>query len=257
MSTLLREPAERAAFDGVLRRSFPITDFEFRDDGPTGFTFEGVASVVDHPYTVRDQFGEYTETIKAGAFNKTLKDGSARVSLYVNHRHSDVPLATRGAGTLTLSADPHLRVKASLDPARPDVQILASAIRRGEMGEMSIGFQAVRANDKWSADWTEVVRREVNLREASIVEAGANDGGTSASLRAFDQFMASITDVDMTEDEIRRAVTYFTSLLPEESRTDDPDDDDADGDDAAAAAFSERDALLRERLARRLEALAS
>ena len=238
--------SDRASFDGVLRRSFPIAEFEFRDDGPTGFTFEGVASVVDHPYPVRDQFGEYTETIKAGAFNKTLKDGSARVSLYVNHRHSDVPLATRGAGTLTLSADPHLRVKASLDPNRPDVQILVSAIRRKEMGEMSIGFQAVRSRDKWSDDWTEVTRTEVALRETSIVEAGANTGGTSASLRAFDEFMASLTDVEMTEDEIQRAIAHFTSLLPSESRTEASDVTV----EATAAAIVERDRALRDRLAR-------
>jgi HK97 family phage prohead protease len=193
------------------------------------------------------------ETIKAGAFNKTLKDGAARVSLYVNHRHQDVPLATRSAGTLTISADPHLRVKASLDPNRPDVQIIASAIKRKEMGEMSIGFRAVSANDKWNADWTEVVRREVNLRETSIVEAGANTGGTAASLRAFDEFMASITDVEMTADEIERAIAHFTSLRAADEHT------EANPVDVEPTAnpFSVRDGLLRDRLARRLEALAS
>jgi HK97 family phage prohead protease len=250
MSSLL---SDRASFDGLIRRSYPITDFEFRDDGPTGFTFEGVASVVDHPYPVRDQFGEYTETIKAGAFNKTLKDGAARVSLYVNHRHSDVPLATRSAGTLTISADPHLRVKASLDPNRPDVQIIASAIKRKEMGEMSIGFHSVATRDKWNADWTEVVRGEVALREASIVEAGANTGGTVASLRAFDEFMASITDVEMTADEIERAIAHFTSLRTAESHT----EADPATVEPTADPFSVRDGLLRDRLARRLEALAS
>lgn len=246
MASLLREISDRASFDGIIHRSFPITDFEFRDDGPTGFTFEGVASVVDHPYPVRDQFGEYTETIKAGAFNKTLRDGSARVSLYVNHRHSDVPLATRSAGTLTVAADPHLRVKASLDPARPDVQIIASAIRRGEMGEMSIGFNAVKTRDKWNDDWTEVVRGEVALREASIVEAGANTGGTSASLRAFDDFMASISDVDMTEDEIRRAIAHFSSLL----RSEEPTEASEETVEPTVDPFAERDRQWRERLLR-------
>ncbi|HUC32724.1 MAG TPA: HK97 family phage prohead protease [Ilumatobacteraceae bacterium] len=254
--TLLRDISDRAVVDVVQRRSFPISEFEFREDGPTGFTFEGVASVVDHPYPVRDQFGTYTETIKAGAFNKTLKDGAARVSLYVNHRHSDVPLATRTAGTLTLSADPHLRVKASLDPERPDVQVIASAIRRGEMGEMSIGFMAVKARDKWNDDWTEVTRNEVALREASIVEAGANTGGTLASLRAFDEFMTSIYDVEMTEDEIKRAIAHFTSLLPSDGPT---EASDATVEAAAAviAEYVERDIAWRDRAARyRLSALA-
>lgn len=239
--------SERASFDGLLRRSFPITDFRFNDDGPTGFTFEGVASVVDHPYPVRDQFGEYTETIKAGAFDHTLRDKKAMVSLYVNHRHSDVPLATKAAGTLTLAADPHLRVRAALDPSRPDVQIIASAIRRGEMGEMSIGFGAVRSRDKWNDDWTEVVRTQVTLREASIVEAGANTGGTLASLRSFDDLMASLTDVEMDEADLRRAIAYFEAQLPELADT---------PVEPATADYSERDQSLRDRLSQyRLQAI--
>lgn len=212
----MHDISQRAATTDLIRRSYDIEDFEFRDETADGggFTFEGIASVVDHPYPVRDVWGEYTEIIQAGAFNKTLKDGKAAVSLYVNHRHSDVPLATRGAGTLEISADPHLRIKATLDPARPDVQIIASAVKRREMDQMSIGFHAVKARDQWNADMSEVIRTEVALREASIVERGANTGGTQASMRAFDDFMASITDVEMSEEEIRRALDHLTSLLP-------------------------------------------
>jgi hypothetical protein len=35
--------------------------------------FDGIASVVDAGYLVRDIFGEYTETMAKGAFNRTLK----------------------------------------------------------------------------------------------------------------------------------------------------------------------------------------
>jgi phage head maturation protease len=65
--------AVRAQSSDLVRRSFALDDFEFRDNQDTGgWTFEGVASVVDYPYTVRDQFGEYTETIQRGAFDHTL-----------------------------------------------------------------------------------------------------------------------------------------------------------------------------------------
>ena len=63
--------------DGRQERHFDMADFEFRDEGSNGFTFEGVASVVDAPYQVRDAFGEFTETISAGAFNKTLRDSAS------------------------------------------------------------------------------------------------------------------------------------------------------------------------------------
>jgi hypothetical protein len=48
--------------------------------------------------------------------------------------------------------------------------------------------------------------------------------------------MASIVDVEMDDDEIRRAVSYFTDRLPEVDH---------------AAEFAERDRVDRERLERR------
>lgn len=217
-------------------RHYDITDFEFRDDGSAGFTFEGVASVVDTPYSVRDQFGEFIETITAGAFNKTLRDSKADVALFINHNHQGVPLATRGAGTLKLSADPHLRVSAALDPARPDVQTIRSAVTRGEMSQMSIGFTVPKARDKWNDDMTERTIKEVALFETSIVWRGANPHTTS-SMRSLDELMASLDDVEMSEDELRRAIAAFEARLPQPEPLVDP--------------FAERDRLDRERLERK------
>jgi len=159
----------------VQHRSYEIVDFEFRDDSnsSTGYRFEGVASVVDKPYTVRDQFGEFQETIKRGAFNKTLKDGKADVALFVNHNAKAPPLATRAAGTLELDAKPDLHVTADLDPERPDVQVVRSAVRRGEMRQMSIGFNVPKARDEWNDDFTERMISEVGLVETSIVWRGS------------------------------------------------------------------------------------
>jgi HK97 family phage prohead protease len=219
-------------------RHFDIADFEFRDDGASGFTFEGVASVVDAPYSVRDAYGEFTETITAGAFNKTLRDSKADVALFVNHDHQGIPLATRGAKTLTLVADPHLRVTAELDPSRPDVQNIRSAVTRGEMRQMSIGFTVPKARDKWNDDMTEREIKEVNLIETSIVWRGANPL-TTGVMRSLDEFMASLTDIDMTEDEVRRAIAAFEARLP--------DDLPAEVVDT----FAERDRQDRERLERK------
>jgi HK97 family phage prohead protease len=184
-------------------RSYDIAEFEFRDDESTGFTFEGVASVVDTPYSVRDQFGEFTETIRAGAFNKTLRDSKADVALFVNHDTRGIPLATRGAGTLTLTADPHLRVTAELDPARPSVQDIRSAVARGEMRQMSIGFSVPKARDQWNDDYTERSISEVNLSEASIVWRGCSPT-TSGSIRSFADMIGDFSDFD--EDEMQRAL---------------------------------------------------
>ena len=225
---------ERIGSTDTIYRSYTIADFEFRDDTEgDGFTFEGVASVVDTPYTVRDRWGEFTETIRAGAFNKTLKDSKADVALFVNHQHQSVPLATRSAGTLNLSADPDLRVVASLDRERPSVLDVRSAVTRGEMRQMSIGFTVPKARDSWNDDMTEREISEVALMETSIVWKGANPH-TSGSMRSLDEFMASLVDVEMDADEIRRAVTFFTDRLPDRS-----------------AEFAERDRADRERLERK------
>lgn len=235
--------ADRASIETLQRRSYALTDFEFRDDANGALSFEGVASVVGIAYPVRDMFGAYNETIRAGAFDTTLRDRKASISLYVNHRNLDVPLATRSAGTLKVSADPHLRISATLDPARPDVQIIRSAVTRGEMGEMSIGFMPVKARDKWSADRTEVERTQVSLREASIVERGCAPD-TVAAFRSFDDFLDTMLDVDMSDDELHRAITYFESRLA-------PGDETTDAAvEAVAAAIEARDRADRERLER-------
>lgn len=229
--------AQRATDDTLIRRSYAFADVEFRDNATTGgWTFEGVASVVDHPYPVRDQFGDYTETIRSGAFNKTLRDSKAPISLYVNHQHTAFPFAVRSASakTLALSADPNLRISAELDRNRPDVQILRSVIDRGEMNEMSIGFRPVKARDKWAADWTSVERAEVALREVSVVEQGANTGGTAAAMRTLADWLGSNEIDDLSEDEIRRAIAAFETRLPAVQAPD----------------FAERDRDLAERVTR-------
>ena len=222
-------------------RHFDISDFEFRDEGSSGFTFEGVASTVDAPYSVRDMFGDFVETISAGAFNKTLRDSKADVALFVNHNHMGIPLATRGAKTLSLVADPHLRVTAELDPARPDVQSIRSAVTRGEMRQMSIGFTVPKARDIWNEDMSERVIKEVNLIETSIVWRGANPL-TSSAMRSLDEFMESLVDVEMSADEIRRAIATFEARLPAELLAEVVDP------------FAERDRQDRERLERKKHA---
>lgn len=236
MTTLLREVADRATVLTGLSRSYEFTEFEFRDDGPTGFTFEGVASVVDTPYTVRDMFGDFTETIKAGAFNKFLKDSKHDVALFVNHDTRSLPLATRSDGSLRLAADPNLRVTASLNPSRPSVQEVRHAVADGQARQMSIGFSVPKARDQWNGDFTERIISEANVSDTSIVWRGASPTTTGA-MRTFDEFMESLEDIEMSLDEIRRAIAAFEARLPEPEPN-----------------FELRDRDDLERLARRLKA---
>lgn len=211
--------SERALAGSTLtHRSFDLDHFEFRD-ASGGFAFDGVASAVDRAYEVNDMFGSFQETIAAGAFDKAIKDVGKRqaaqdIFLFVNHRHQDVPMASRNAGTLKLSTDPNLRAEATLDPMRPDVVIARSAIMRGEMTQMSIGFTVNKGRDSWNKDFTERTIHEVNLKEVSIVPVGANPY-TSASVRSFDEWIETLVADDLTDEQIERAYRFFSELRPE------------------------------------------
>jgi HK97 family phage prohead protease len=181
-------------------RAFTSADLNFRDTANGGFTFDGIASVTNMAYQVRDQWGDYAETIAAGAFSKTLKE-KADVRLLINHEGT--PLARTKSGTLKLSAAPDLRAVAELDPANPKVQEIRSAMSRGDLDQMSIGFRVHKQD--WNNDYTERTIREVELFDVSVVTYPASPT-TTASLRSYDALMRTIKDIDMTPEETRRAI---------------------------------------------------
>lgn len=208
---------------GRQHRSFTLDEVEIRaDDATGGFTFEGVASTVDEPYTVRDMFGEFTEVIESGAFDKTLREATKRVAkgrqhdiaLFVNHDYKRAPLATVSSGRLELWADPNLRVRAALNPDRHDVHDFRHAVNDGEMRQMSIGFDIPQGKNEWTetADGGELhTIREVKLYEASAVWMGANHL-TSAGMRSAD-LIALLDDMHPDPDELRRVLDELRSRI--------------------------------------------
>jgi HK97 family phage prohead protease len=161
-------------------RGSGVGGFELRADGAgDGYTLVGYASVYETPYAVRDSLGEYHETIRSGAFVKSVAERDD-VRLLLNH--DGVPLARTKSGTLTLDAnDPHgLRVEAHLDARSPLVAAVKSAMDRGDMDQMSFAFQATR--QKWSSDYTQRDVVEAKLFDVSVVTYPASES-TSASLR--------------------------------------------------------------------------
>lgn len=207
--------SERATLTSE-RRDF--ANIEIRADGDDDtVTFDGVASVVDTPYVVRDMFGEFNETVTKGAFKKTLKEKDD-VRLLVNH--TGVPIARTKSKTLTLTADPDLRAIAKLDAANPTVQEIRSAMGRGDLDQMSIGFRVTR--QEWNEDYTERTIREVQLFDVSVVTFPASPT-TTASVRALDEAIKTLTDgQEHDPDMVRRAIAVLESLLPAEEREEEP-----------------------------------
>jgi HK97 family phage prohead protease len=208
----MTELASRAERKGVVeKRSVSINDMDSLisvPDGSGGETlkFRGYASVTEAAYEMSDWLGEYTETIRRGAFTKTLAEG-ADVPFKVNH--DGLTLARTKSGTMRLAEDSTgLHVEADLDPANPDVQALRSAMTRGDVDEMSFGFRVVRQD--WSPDYSERSITEVNLNkgDVSVVNYGANPAtGGLTSLRGLDS-------ADWTEDELRAALARLEARQP-------------------------------------------
>jgi hypothetical protein len=155
------------------RRGLAFSDAECRTDSADGgMTFRGYASIFEAPYQIADAYGEYTETVRRGAFDKTIGE-RADVCFLINH--SDAPLARTKSGTLSISSDAKgLLASARLDPANPRALELRSMVSRGDMDQMSFTFKDLQPS--WNASYTERSLRQVSLAggDVSVVNFAAN-----------------------------------------------------------------------------------
>ena len=164
----------RWATEQVEKRQIAYTNLELRMEGEEP-RFMGYAAMWDSP----SEPLPWTEFVRRGAFSKTINDG-ADVRLLVNHE--GVPLARTKSGTMTLTEDERgLWVEADLDPANPLAAGVISAIRRGDMTQMSFAFETIK--DSWSDDRRTRELREVRLYDVSIVTYPAYEQ-TIANIRS-------------------------------------------------------------------------
>jgi HK97 family phage prohead protease len=172
-----KKKAEELRGKGLERRSFPASEMELREQDDGSLLLVGYASVTDTAYDV----GFYTETIKRGAFRRTLGE-NPDVQLLINHE--GLPLARTRSGTLRLSEDDRgLRVEADLDPDDPDVQSLVRKMRRGDIDQMSFAFQAT--GQEWNDDYSArtITGLSIHRGDVSVVNQGANPAAL-ASVRS-------------------------------------------------------------------------
>jgi HK97 family phage prohead protease len=145
---------------------------EFR---AVGRRLEGHAAT----FGTRAQIGRFTETIRAGAFAKSILS-HADVLALVDHDQTRL-LARTSSGTLRLEEDAKgLAFSLDLPNTTLGNDVLALA-ERGDLGGMSFGFRAL--DEAWpAADQREL--RAVDLVEISIVHAFPAYAATSISARA-------------------------------------------------------------------------
>ena len=156
------------------KRTIAYSNLEMRAEGD-GNTLIGYASVFDSP----SEPMPFIEYVKRGAFAKTLNDG-ADVRLLIDHE--GVPLARTKSGTLVLEEDERgLRVEADLDPSNPDAARIISAMKRGDLSQMSFAFRTIK--DSYNADRSVRELKEVQLFDVSVVTFPAYEE-TVAELRS-------------------------------------------------------------------------
>ena len=163
----------------VEYRGLPFVGTEVREmpdgTGKTKLRLSGYASVTEAPYKLTDWHGSFEETVAKGAFRRTLS-AQPDVNLLVNHE--GVSLSRTRAGTLSLHEDgTGLHAEARMDPKRPDVKILRSAIESGDLDEWSFSFRIDPGGDEWSDDFSTRRITSVNMdrgADVSVVNFGAS-----------------------------------------------------------------------------------
>lgn len=144
----------------------------------------GYAAVFDKPSA---DLGGFTETVKPGAFKRTLASGLDPLAL-VSHMPQLV-LGRRSAGTLTLHEDQR---GLAFDIAVPDTTAardLLVSVERGDVRGASFAFSTPAGGDKWEVRNGVAMRDllDVDLHEITITAQPAY-ADTSVALRSYQLF---------------------------------------------------------------------
>lgn len=139
------EAPELKALRAYTQRSFALTEVRLSDAGTPDPVIEGYAAVFDQPTVIQDWFGGYRETIAPGAFKKTIREADVRALF--NH-NPDWVLGRNKAGTLTLKEDDHGLAVTIHPPDTAVARDLVESMRRGDINQMSFGFETIK--DQWT-----------------------------------------------------------------------------------------------------------
>lgn len=211
-TTLLQRDGRLYRHDGTVvqttRRRFCChTEFDIRTKGDK-VGFRGYASVYDQI--------AYREVVRAGAFDKTVAERDD-VRALVNHQ--GVPIGRTKSGTLELELDDKglIATVDDLDLTNPTVIELVSAMRRGDIDQMSFAFDLLRCSeylDDETERWIFEIL-ECRLWDVSIVTYPWYDE-TSVDLKGLDAALAALHDGRSLTDAQRDLV--MARMAPSEAR---------------------------------------
>jgi hypothetical protein len=160
----------------------------------TAATITGAPVIYNEPYTVYDQWGSFTETVKSGAFTAILPTCDCRF-LY---NHDGLTLARTTSGTLVLTDTPKaLNCSATLDHRQTVAADLVLAIGRGDINQMSVGFLV--GNDIWDSDFSHrIITQFAELMDVSAVAFPASPTTSVELLDVPEHLLPSVGGADGT-----------------------------------------------------------
>ena len=172
---------EKRKQNEIERRYFPVTELRAIADDKGLRHITGYAAVFD---SLSDDLGGFREKIDRGAFKKTIKKDDVRA---LKNHNTDYVIARTKSGTLKLSEDEH---GLKIDATPPDsswARDLMTSIERGDIDQMSFGFQTI--NDRWETQNKEEIRTlvEVKLFDVSPVAFPAYPD-TEVGLRSLEEY---------------------------------------------------------------------
>lgn len=179
-----------------MERRTSILDLEIRAaDGDAPPVIFGYAAVFNQ---LSENLGGFRERIAPGAFTKALSDD---VRALFNHDPNIVLGRTRSK-TLRLSEDKKGLAIEIDPPSTPAALALMESMRRGDVTQMSFGFQTVK--DSWEVVDGEPVRTliEARLFDVSPVTYPAYPQ-TEVALRSLDEFRQASQAQENTGDLAR------------------------------------------------------
>ncbi len=146
--------------------------------------FKGYASVFNGVDSVKD-------TILPGAFKKTLRQ-KRNPSMFVNHDSYNVPV---GDWIKLKEDDKGLEVTGKIDLNHKDGITVYSALKRGAMDALSIGFRIPKNGAEENDDGSRTIS-EIDLKEISIVNFPADEAARIAVVKADILKLESLKDVE-------------------------------------------------------------
>lgn len=171
---------------------FDAAEIRAANDDENIAEFTGHAALFDSPTIIRSWGGDFEEVIARGAFKKTIKEADVR--FLVNH-DVNLLLARNTSGTLDLAEDDSgLLTEARMDRRQTYANDAIIALERGDMSQMSFGFEVVKEEWDFDADPERRTLKEIKLWDVSVVTFPAYTD-TDASLRTLG-FDALTRDLD-------------------------------------------------------------